>query len=359
MKRLSNLYEQVYHFDNLYDAYLKARRNKRYRLEVLKYTMNLEENLIILQNELVWGMYKQGKHREFYVYVPKMRLIKALPFKDRVLQHAVNNILEPIFDKKFDVHSYACRKDKGGHQASLVLKSWLHQAELKGQKLYCLKCDIRKYFDSVDLRILYNIVKKKIKDKKMLWLTREILELKTKSKGLPIGNLTSQMLANVYLNELDKFVKHTLKVQKYMRYMDDFVILVDKKEDLHLFLREIQAFLGNVLKLELNNKTRIFPVKSGVEFVGYIHHANYIKVRKSTWKREKKSIKLAIKKYEQGEMTAEEVRNRVASIDGHLAHADTYKTRQRLKRYIDKKLSKGDGKSENRRGEIEVKRHNY
>lgn len=354
MKRLNDLYRQVYEFDNLHDAYLKARRNKRYRAEVLKYTMNLEENLIILQNELVWGMYKQGKHREFYVYVPKMRLIKALPFKDRVLQHAVNNILEPIFDKKFDVHSYACRKGKGGHQASSTLKSWLYQAEQNGQRLYCLKCDVKKYFDSVDLRTLYNIVKRKIKDKKLLWLIREILELKTKSKGLPIGNLTSQMLANVYLNELDKFVKHELKVKKYMRYMDDFIILTEKKEDLHYFLREIELFLKEVLKLELNSKTRIFPVKSGVEFVGYIHHAGYIKVRKSTWKREKKSIKLAIKRFEQGRMTAGEVRNIVASIDGHLAHADAYTTRMRLNKYITKKLEKGVDNNENRRGEIKV-----
>ena len=341
MKRLNNLYDKIYDFNNLYDAYLKARKNKRYRKEVLKFSLNLEENLIILQNELIWGTYAQGKHREFYVYVPKVRQIKALPFKDRVLQHAVNNVLEPIFDKKFDVHSYACRKGKGGHQASNTLKKWLYNAEKQGVQLYCLKCDIRKYFDSVHLKTLYNIVKRKIKDKKLLWLIRQILELKTKERGIPIGNLTSQMLANVYLNELDKFVKSQLKVKKYMRYMDDFLILADNKEDLHMYLKEITSFLDNALKLELNHKTRIFPVKLGVEFVGYIHYANYIKVRTSTWKREKKSIKTALRQFENNKIDGSKVKNIVASIDGHLAHADAYTTRKRLNNYVIRKMEKG------------------
>ncbi len=330
MKRISNIYEDIYNFSNLYDAYLKARKGKRYRREVLEYTRNLEENLIGLQNELIWGMYRQGEYREFKVFIPKVRTIKALPFRDRVLQHAVNTIIEPIFEKQFYTHSYACRKGKGLHDASKQLKTWQFLAKKNGQKLYCLKCDIKKYFDSVDLRILYSIIKRKIKDKKFLWLVRQILEVKEKQKGLPIGNLTSQLFANVYLNELDKFVKEELKAKKYIRYMDDFLLFSESKEELHNFLKRIIEFLNNKLKLELNHKTRIFPVETGVDFVGYIHYAEYLKVRKSTWKRQKKTLKNISRGFKEGKITVERLRSTYASVAGHISHADTYKLKSKL-----------------------------
>ncbi|WP_300453827.1 reverse transcriptase/maturase family protein [Fusobacterium sp.] len=333
MKRVNNLYEQIYDFENIYDAYLKARKCKRFRQEVLEYSMNIEENLITLQNELIWGLYKQGEYREFYVYVPKVRLIKALPFKDRVLQHAVNNIIEPLFEAQFYEHSYACRKGKGGHKASEQLKNWLHAAKVQGKELYCLKCDIRKYFDSVYLKILYGILRKKIKDKKLLWLIRQILDIHTKERGLPIGNLTSQLFANVYLNQLDIYVKEELKVKKYIRYMDDFLILSEDKKELQEILKKIITFLEEKLKLSLNDKTRIFPVKMGVEFVGYIHYADFIKVRKSTWKREKKNIKKVAEQYKNGEITIEKLQNVFASILGHLSHADSFQTRVKIVEY--------------------------
>ena len=161
MKRIGNIYEDIYKFSNLHDAYLKARKGKRYRNEVLEYTRKLEENLIALQNELIWGMYRQGEYREFKVFIPKVRTIKALPFRDRVLQHAVNTIIEPIFEKQFYTHSYACRKGKGLHDASKQLKTWQFLAKKNGQKLYCLKCDIKKYFDFVGGASLDGTVSKK------------------------------------------------------------------------------------------------------------------------------------------------------------------------------------------------------
>lgn len=191
--------------------------------------MNLEENLIILQNELIWGEYRIGTPRVFTIFVPKIREIKALPFKDRVLQHALNSIIEPCFENSFYHYSYACRKDKGTHRASLKVQEWLYIAKKNNKNLYCLNVILKKFFNSVDLKILVKIIEKRIKDKKVIWLIKQILG--KAQKGMPIGSLTSQLFANVYLNELDNFVKHKLKIKKYMRYMDDFIIFSEDKKN--------------------------------------------------------------------------------------------------------------------------------
>ena len=323
MKRIDNLYEKIYDFNNLYEAYIKARKNKRYRQEVMEYTSNLEENLIILQNELIWGEYRIGTPRVFTIFVPKIREIKALPFKDRVLQHALNSIIEPYFENSFYHYSYACRKDKGTHRASLKVQEWLYIAKKNNKNLYCLKCDIKKFFNSVDLEILVELIKRKIKDKKVIWLIKQIIG-KSK-KGMPIGSLTSQLFANVYLNELDKFVKHHLRIKNYMRYMDDFIIFSEDKKELHFILNEIENFLKENLELELNNKTRIHPVQTGVEFVGYIHFYNKIRIRKSSWKRFKKNLKATKKSYDKNTINKETYNNTISSYYGHLKHTKNKK----------------------------------
>ena len=318
MKRIGNLYEKIYDFSNLYESYIKARKNKRYRQEVMEYTSNLEENLIILQNELVWGEYKIGNPRIFTIFVPKIREIKALPFKDRVLQHSLNSVIEPYFENSFYYYSYACRKDKGTHRASLKVQEWLYIAEKNDKNLYCLKCDIKKFFNSVDLKILVKIIEKRIKDKKVIWLIKQILG--KAQKGMPIGSLTSQLFANVYLNELDNFVKHKLKIKNYMRYMDDFIIFSEDKKELHLILSKIEDFLKVNLDLELNNKTRIHPVKTGVEFVGYVHFFNKIRIRKSSWKRFKKNLEKTRKSYKNNKITVETYNSTIGSYAGHVKH---------------------------------------
>ena len=323
MKRIGELYEKIYNFNNLYEAYLKARKNKRYRLEVMTYTNNLEENLITLQNELIWGKYKIGNPRIFTIFIPKIREIKALPFRDRVLQHALNTVIEPYFEKSFYNYSYACRKEKGTHKASLKVQEWLYIAEKNNKNLYCLKCDIKKFFNSVDLKILLEILSRKIKDKKVIWLIKQILG--KSQKGMPIGSLTSQLFANVYLNELDKFVKHSLKMKHYIRYMDDFIIFSENKTELHYILNEIENFLKTKLELELNNKTRIHPVKTGVEFVGYIHFYNKTRIRKSSWKRFKKHLKTTKKSYDKNVINKETYNNTISSYYGHLKHTKNKK----------------------------------
>ncbi|MDR1831626.1 MAG: hypothetical protein LBQ97_02690 [Fusobacteriaceae bacterium] len=294
---------------------------------MLKYTFALDENLFALQDALQTGQYTHGDYHEFMVTEPKERKIRALPFPDRVLQHAVYSVIEPLFDKKFYVHSYACRHDKGGHAASSQLKSWLYQAHRRNIDLYCLKCDVRKFFNSVDLQILYEILKKKIKDKKLLWLFRRILDLPNETIGLPIGNLTSQLFANIFLNEIDKYIVNEIRPAHYIRYMDDFLLLDANKAKLQEARSYIEIYLRDRLHLDLNLKvTRLFPVRMGVEFVGYVHWHNYTKVRKRTWKREKANMKRSAKKLLARRITKEKFVNIYASINGNLQHADAYKT---------------------------------
>ncbi|MFA5432781.1 MAG: reverse transcriptase/maturase family protein [Candidatus Paceibacterota bacterium] len=284
MKAFDNLFDLICSFENIYRAYLKARKDKRYKKDILIFSFNLEDNLLEIKEELEKGIYKHGKYIEFIVKDSKKRLIKAPIFKDRVMHHALCNIIGPIFERTFVFDSYACRKEKGTHEAIKRLRSFLKENE----ESYCLKRDISKYFDSVDHAILLSLIKKKIKDKRIIWLIREILDSsfsKERGIGIPIGNLTSQLFANIYLSRLDYFVKDILREGMYIRYMDDFLFLGEKHK-LHEVAQKTEQFLEKELKLGINlKKDCIFPVDIGIEFVGYVVFENYILLRKSTVKR--------------------------------------------------------------------------
>lgn len=325
MKRLNGLYEQIYDFANLERAYKKARRCKRYRNEVLRYSANLEENLINLQNHLIWHTYRQGTYRMFYVYEPKKRLISALPFPDRVAQHAVNNILEPLIDRRFYFHSYACRKDKGMHKASEVLSRWIYNLSFDGVPLYAIKADIHHYFQSIDHDRLKRALRRIIKDAEVLELLGRIIDSGGENgKGIPVGNLTSQLFANLFLDALDKYVKETLRAKYYIRYMDDFVILSPDKGFLRDALRKIEVFLASELGLLLNPKTTILNCKNGVDFCGYRHWPDHKKVRKSSIRRMRRTIKA----FRNGKIDAERFNKCLQSWLGHIQHADTYLLRE-------------------------------
>lgn len=350
MKRYGNLYSKIYDFENLYQAYLEARKGTRYRDDVLEFSASLEENLIQIQNELIWKMYEVGKYREFYVYEPKKRLIMALPFKDRVVQWAVYRVLFPLFNKGFYEHSYACRIGKGTHAAADQLQYWLRQVDRKPQKYYYLKMDISKYFYRVDHDVAMKILEKKIKDEDVLWLLEEIIKNdhvpfglplgmepgecpksnRLYDKGMPIGNLTSQLLANIYLNELDQFCKHKLRIKYYVRYMDDFIILHHNKKYLHRLKDDVECFLNNELKLHLNNKTCIRPISTGVEFVGFRIWPTHKRLKKKTALKMKRRLKYLQKAYARGEATFEEVNSSVQSYLGILKHCDSYYLRQAI-----------------------------
>ena len=334
MKRTGNLYPLTYDFDNIHHAYLKARRNKRYRQDILAFGALLEENLINIQNHLIWKSYVCGEYRQFTVYEPKERLIMALPFMDRVIQHALCNVIEPIYENGFYYHSYACRKSKGSHKASQQLSEWLHGLNLyHGENVYCLKADVSQYFQSIDHEILKGIAHRKIKCPDTLWLIDRIIDhngQNFKGVGIPVGNLTSQLFANMYLNELDKHLKESLGVRYYMRYMDDFVILSPCKEYLKSVLTFIEIFLRDRLKLRLNPNTSIFKVKNGVDFVGYRHWHTHKKMRKANLKRIRKKIKKFIELYADGRVGFQTVNRSVQSWIGHIRHADTYNIQRKI-----------------------------
>lgn len=328
MKRYGNLYPQIYDFANLELAYKKARKCKRYRAEVLRFTERKEENLIDIQNHLIWKSYTPGEYRKFTVTEPKPRQIMALPFRDRVMQHALNTVIEPIFDRGFIHHSYACRKGKGMHEASDTLQGWLYEFHVKGKRAYCLKADISQYFRSIHHETLKRIVRRRIKCPDTLWLLDMIIDNSEcdTGRGIPVGNLSSQLFANVYLNELDQYVKHKLRIRHYMRYMDDFIIILEDKEELRRVLADIRAFIENELHLTLNPKTDIFPVKNGVDFVGYRHFHSHRKVRKSSVKR----MKRRARRYQRGRMPRERFVLTLVSWLGHIAHADTWNLRKKI-----------------------------
>ena len=345
MKRLNNLYKDICSFEGLYRAYLEARRGKRQRNEVLEFTTSLEENIIQLQNELLWKEYKVSPYRQFYVHEPKKRLIMALPFRDRVVQWSIYRILNPYFDRRFIKDSYACRVGYGSHKSIKRLQYWLRQMDRQNKRIYVLKLDIAKYFYRVDHDILMGILKRQIKDKDLLWLLETIIRCEhtnfglnlenkgftgrmIKHVGMPIGNLTSQMFANLYLNELDQFVKHELRARHYLRYMDDSMIVHHDKSFLWHAKSEIERFLDENLNLELNGKTTIRTANQGVEWVGYRVWPTHIKIRKSTARRMKARLKQLKKLWKTGKVTFEEVDASVQSYMGLLKHCNSYRLRK-------------------------------
>ena len=268
MKTSNNLYKRIYSFDNLHKAYLKARMNKRYKNDVLEFTNNLEENLITIQNELIYETYRPSKYKEFIVTDPKVRLILALPFRDRVIHQAICSVIEPIFEKTFIKDSYACRKGKGTLAGVKRMEFFLKQNIRSNKDVFCLKMDIQKYFYSIDHAMVKRLLLRKIRCKRTLKLLNIIID-STDDPGIPVGNLTSQLFANIYMNYLDHFIKETLRIKYYVRYMDDMIILDGDKKQLWRWLKEINGFISQELKLTLNKKTSVFNIKRGIDFLGY------------------------------------------------------------------------------------------
>ncbi len=350
MKTLKNVFEQVVDYDNLYRAYLNARLCKRYRYEVLNFSAHLEDNLVKLQKELIDRTYTLGKYREFYIYEPKKRLIMAQPFKDRVVQWAIYQVLNPVFAQGYITDSYACIKERGTHKAVKRLHYWLRQVGKKPEKYYFLKLDISKYFYRIDHDVLMGILKRKIHDDDMIFLLDKIVnssetnfglppgkspgEVKrsdrVSEKGMPVGNLSSQMFANLYLNELDQYCKRTLGIHFYVRYMDDVIILHQDKDQLHDWKRIIDTFLKEKLQLDLNEKTCIRPITLGVEFCGYKIWNTHIKLRKSTALKMKRNLKKLQKEYAAGEVTVEEAKQTISSYLGILKHCDSYSLKRTI-----------------------------
>lgn len=334
MKTEKHLIEKICTTKNVVKAYKKARKCKRYRPTVLKFETDRELNLIRVITDLRNVTYHAGTYFVFKVFEPKERLIMALPFYDRVIQHAIVNIIEPIFEKRFVFHSYACRKDKGAHAASDTLSRWLYNLQIKqGKKIYAIKADIHHYFQSIDHEVLKQEVRRYISDKAVLKLLDHIIDhngIYPDGVGIPVGNLTSQLFANVYLNILDHYIKHNLHVHYYIRYMDDFIILGEDPAELKELLQQIDAFIEERLHLHLNPKTTIIAAKNGVDFVGYRHFPAFRILRKGATRR----IKKLLHAFSTGEVDEELFDRSIESRIGHAKHADTFNLCAELRQEI-------------------------
>lgn len=342
MKRYSGIYEQIYDYENLYEAYLSARRNKTQRSEVLAFTRNLEENLIELQNELTWHTYHVGRYREFYVTDPKKRLIMALPFRDRVVQWAIYRQISYLLDKRYIPTSYACRIGGGTQRAVHQLQQYIRHTP---GDVYVLKLDVSKYFYRIDHGVLLGILRRIFKDRELLELLRRIIndeqggglfgiDIETGEReagvGMPIGNLTSQMFANLYLNEADQFAKHELHARNYIRYMDDMVIVSNDKAYLRNCREAIDDFLASHLKLRLNRKSTILKASNGIDFCGHRVWRDHIKLRKKAALKMKHRLRWLKKAYARGEVDVQTVTASLTSYFGLLSHCDSYELRKSI-----------------------------
>ena len=274
MQTYRNLYASLCSYENLFLAYKKARKHKTNKPYVIKFEKNLEENLLLLRSELLLHSYIPKPLKTFIVRDPKTRKISKSHFRDRVVHHALCNIIEPIFEKQFIYDSCANRIGKGTLKAVKRFDYFKRKVSRNNTKTcFVLKADIKHYFEIVDHNILLDIIKGKVQDNDVIWLIKKILQNYNRNeegKGMPLGNLTSQFFANVYLNELDYFVKYKLKARYYLRYVDDFVILHNQKEILEIYMNMINRYLTDNLRLELHPaKSKIIPLRKGVNLLGY------------------------------------------------------------------------------------------
>ena len=291
-KTIRNEFDKKLSYENILKAHKLSRKGKGYREEVILFNLKQEEYAMWLYENLSNMTYKHGGYTTFYIYEPKMRKIEKSRYIDRIVHRwVVDNFLIPYFVPTFINTTYACLKDRGMHKACLDLQFAMKHCKRKWDNYYILKMDVRKYFQNIGKGILYNVLKKKINDKKLLWLLKEIIYSNEGEKGLPIGNYTSQMFANIYLNEMDQYIKHQLHCKYVFRYMDDAVILLKTKEEAKDALEKITIFLRDKLELELNSKTQIFKNTQGVNFCGYKINEYRIKIRDKGKKKLKKKIK--------------------------------------------------------------------
>lgn len=343
MKRYRNIYPQIIDFENILLAARKAQKGKRFRDNVLEFNYNLESELIKIQRELTEKSYQPGIYKTFYIKEPKTRMISAAPYPDRVVHHALCNIIVPIIEPTFIGDSYANRVGFGTHKA---LNRFIKFAR---SSRYVLQCDIKKYFPSIDHQILKSLLHRKIKCRDTLWLIDTIIDNSNEQlasveyfeednlfaplqrrRGLPIGNLTSQFFANVYLNGFDHFVKEELKARKYLRYVDDFALFSDDRGFLAEARLAVEEYLEK-LRLKIHPiKSQLFETKYGVNFLGFRVLPNCIRVRTENLKRAKRRLRQMQKDYISGKINLEQISQSMQSWFAHLEHGDTWKLRQQI-----------------------------
>ncbi|QQS28604.1 MAG: group II intron reverse transcriptase domain-containing protein [Sphingobacteriales bacterium] len=350
MKTHKNLFNNIVSHDNLLLAVHKAQRHKRYKSAVSRFLFNMEANIAQLQTELTTKTYSSGNYTVFYVHEPKKRLISASPFRDRVVHHALCNIMEPLFERSFIYDSYANRKGKGTHAAIERCQEFTRRYK------YVLKCDIRKFFPSIDHSLLKQEIRHKIACAKTLWLIDNIIDHSNaqeehivyfegddlftphlRRRGLPIGNLTSQFWANVYLNRFDHFVKQTLHAPAYIRYVDDFVIFSNHKNQLQQFKHQISVFLAGLRLILHPNKTHIHKTDSGFPFLGFRIFPYFRHVLKANSKRYKRHLRRKIENYQAGMFSPTQLESALNSWLGHIRFGQSKRLEYEVYWYIKEK----------------------
>ena len=339
MKTYTNIFEEMTSLERLFDSWQKFKRGKTKREDVQAFERNLETNVFQLHRELQTQTYQHGNYKEFFVHDPKIRHIRKACVRDRLIHQSVYTSLVRIYEPKFIFHSFSCREGKGTHKAIDSFKHMATKVSKNNTKsCYALKCDIRKFFDSVDHETLTKQLNKVVLDEKSQWLFSEIIEScvllsnDNRKRGLPIGNLTSQIFTNIYLNELDQFVKHYLRQKYYIRYADDFVILDQNEDLLAQLIPQIRTFLDQDLKLKLHpKKVSINKLSQGVDFLGYISFTHYRIIRSKTRRRMLKKMKVRFTEFYQGKINNESMRQTLNSYLGVLSHGNNFELTQEIK----------------------------
>jgi retron-type reverse transcriptase len=334
-----NLWREVVSWENLVTAYHKCRRRKRYKREAVRFHFTWESNLLHLQRLLVNGSYCPGEYHHYYIYDPKKRKISAAPFLDRVVHHAVVNVLEPIFERRFIFDSYACRRGKGTHRALDRAQVYLRRHR------FVLKSDIVKFFPNVDHQLLLEQLSRTIRDRPLMDLIAIILKSGEgvlqdeatrdvfpgddlfsclRPKGLPIGNLTSQFLANVLLDPVDHFIKEELRVPGYVRYADDLALFGDSKDQVWDWHQRLKARLAD-LRLRLHrDKTQLRPTRAGINFLGFVLRPEGRRLQQRTIRRFSRRCRQMKRKFREGSVSAPAIRR---SLKAWLAHASNANSR--------------------------------
>ncbi len=347
MKFYRNLFGLVAEPENLFSAWDLFRRGKTNRPDVMKFESRLEENIFKLHRELTGKTYRHGPYRYFWIRDPKLRRIHKAMIRDRVVHHAVFRILNLVYELTFAPVSFSCRIGKGMHRGVEKAGKMLRQVSHNyANTCYALKCDVKKFFDSVDHDTLIEILSRKIRDPDFMWLLKEIIggyptrgafsslahTQNAARVGIPIGNLTSQLFANIYLNEFDQFVRHELKVKYYARYTDDFIIISKDRNYLQSLIGPVQEFLRERLKLALHpNKVTIRKFRQGIDFLGYTILPYHRALRTKTKKRIFRKIKQKINLHKLDLVSKDSLEQSLQSYLGVLSHADAYQISQEFK----------------------------
>ena len=345
-KTIRNQFDKYLTYEKLLEAHNKSKKGKSRKKDLIKFNLKQEEYVMWLYEQLKNGIYKHGGYTEFYVSEPKRRKIEKSRYIDRIVHRwVVDNFLIPNFQSQFIYTSYACIKNKGMHRSAFYVQNAMRKAKREwGENYYIIKTDVSKYFNSIDKKILIEILQRKIKDKKLMWLINEILYAQKREKGLEIGNYTSQVFANIYLNEVDQYIKHELKMKYYVRYLDDSIIFAQTKQEAKEVLEKVRIIIRKKLKLELNDKTQIFKAKQGVNFCGYKINEYRLKLRNRGKKKLKKKIKKLKTEVKNRKISSHDAKKELAGHIGYIKWADVYNLTSKLF-YVEKDFDKSKVKN--------------